>query len=125
MSNDNLLPDSRLKNPTGVIRMKFGRWGMLNMQPIFCASCGKLGGYCPAENMTFAFWLCDHPCAGTWAPLAGTYTSPDEVFWDKVAHEAAERNNGLTEKEILAAEESSCNPLSLLLKESPLLKLRR
>lgn len=125
MSNENLLPDSRMKNPTGVISMLWGQWGKINMQPIFCASCGKLGGYCPLENMTFAFWLCDHPCADQWANLAGTYTTSDEVFFAKVAEEAAARGNGLTEKEILAAEESSCNSLSLLLKESPLLKLRR
>lgn len=120
--DQNILPDSRMKSPTGVIKMKWGQFGMINMQPIFCASCGKLGGYCPAENMTFAFWLCDHPCADQWGTLAGTYTSPDEVFWNKVAQEASERNNGLTEKEIVAVEESSCNPLSKLLKESPLLR---
>lgn len=101
--------------------MEFGRWGTINMQPIFCANCGKLGGWCPAENMTFACWLCDHPCAEQWGQLAGTYTSPDEVFWEKVKQESLEKKGHyLNEKEVMAVEESSCNSLSKLLKESPL-----
>ena len=118
--NENLLPDSRLKSPTGVIRIEFGNWGRLNMQPIFCANCGKLGAYVPAENMTFAFWLCDGPCSESWATLAGTYTSPDEVFWETVKGEMLERyGQYLTEEGVLAAEQST-GPLSALLKESPL-----
>jgi hypothetical protein len=121
MSQD-ILPDSRMKNPTGVKRIEFGKWGRINMEPIFCASCGKLGAYAPSESMTFAFWLCDGPCTDQWGTLAGTYTTSDEEFFKKVAAEAVERGCNLTEREIVAIEESSCNPLSKLLKESPLLR---
>ena len=86
MSQD-LLPESRLKDKKGAIFMVWGEWGKIQMEPIFCANCGKLGAYVPEENMTFAFWLCDDTCASKWATLAGTYTSPDEVFWEKVAGE--------------------------------------
>jgi hypothetical protein len=105
--------------------MVWGDWGKLNMVPIFCASCGKLGAYVPEGNMTFAFWLCDHPCADRWSPLPGTYTTPDEIFWNKVKEESMEQvGHYLTEKEVLEVEGSSCNPLSTLLKESPITKRR-
>lgn len=116
-----ILPDSRMKNPTGVKRIEFGEWGRLNMQPIFCANCGKLGAYCPEENMTFAFWLCEGPCTDSWANLAGTYTSPDEVFWETVKHEMQEKyGKYLTEREVLKAEEETTGAFAKLLKESPL-----
>lgn len=116
---NDLLPDSRLKNPTGVLRIAFGEHGRLNMQPIFCANCGKLGAYVPEENMTFAFWLCDHPCADRWATLAGTYTTSDEEFWAKVAAESLETyGHYLTEADVLQLPKSGS--LSTLLRESPL-----
>lgn len=116
-----LLPDSRLASPTGVIRIQFGSWGRLNMQPIFCANCGKLGAYAPEENMTFAFWLCEGPCTDQWGALAGTYTSPDEVFWEQVKGEMnAKFGHDLTEIEVLEAEENTAGALCALLKESPI-----
>lgn len=115
-----LLPDSRMKSPRGVIRIEFGAWGRLNMQPIFCANCGKLGAYVPEENMTFAFWLCDGPCSEKWGTLAGTYASTDEQFWAKVKDEMLEKYGCyLTEEGVLRAQEES-GPLATLLKESPL-----
>ena len=117
--NQDLLPDSRLTQPKGVVRIAFGEWGRLNMQPIFCANCGKLGAYVPEENMTFAFWLCDHPCADSWATLAGTYTTSDEVFWETVAHESLEKyGHYLTEQDVLQLPTSGS--LSTLLRDSPL-----
>jgi len=115
-----LLPDSRLASPTGVIRIEFGNWGRINMQPIFCANCGKLGAYVPEENMTFAFWLCNG-CEAQWATLAGTYTTSDEQFYATVAEEMIETyGHYLTEPEVMAAEQSTTGSLSTLLKESPL-----
>ena len=117
----NMLPESRLKNKKGAKFIVFGEHGKLEMEPIFCASCGKLGAYVPAENMTFAFWLCNGPCADKWATLAGTYTSPDEEFWRRVKGEMIEKyGHYLDEQGVLKAEESSCNSLALLLRESPL-----
>ena len=116
-----LLPESRLKHAKGVIRIEFGEWGRINMVPIFCASCGKLGAYVPEENMTFAFWLCDGECSNKWANLAGTYTTSDEVFWQKVAEESIEqRGHYLTEQDVLKEEASTWGSLSKLLRESPL-----
>lgn len=54
--------------------------------PIFCANCGCDGGWVPQDSIEatgFAFYLCN-PCAEKWAPLAGTYMVPDDVFWEKV-----------------------------------------
>ena len=117
---NDLLPDSRMKNPTGVTRIEFGEWGRLNMQPVFCANCGKLGAYVPEENMTFAFWLCDDPCSKQWSMLPGTYTTPDEVFWEKAKGEMLEKyGHYLTEEGVLKAEEGS-DALAKLLKESPI-----
>ena len=121
MANENLLPDSRMASPTGVIRIEFGEWGRINMQPIFCANCGKLGAYIPEENMTFAFWLCNGPCSDQWATLAGTYTSSDEVFFEKVAQEMLETyGHYLTEKEVIAAEAEKSGAFRALLNESPI-----
>lgn len=114
-----LLPDSRMKSPTGVVRIEWGLWGRLNMQPIFCANCGKLGAYVPEENMTFAFWLCDGPCTDQWGTLAGTYTSTDEVFWETVQGEMQEKfGHDLTEHDVLKAEQQTTGALCTLLKES-------
>ena len=124
--NENVLPDSRMASPTGVIRIEFGEWGRLNMQPIFCANCGKLGAYVPEANMTFAFWLCDHPCADQWATLAGTYTTTDEVFFATAAQEMLEQyGHFLTEEEILKAEVEKTGSFAKLLKESPNNRVRR
>ena len=120
MSED-LLPDSRLKSPTGVIRIEFGAWGRLNMQPIFCANCGTLGAYVPEENMTFACWLCPGTCSEQWSPLPGTYTTSDEVFWETCKGEMLEHyGHYLTEEEVLKAEAEKTGALSQLLKESPI-----
>jgi hypothetical protein len=77
----NHLPDSRPLVQRGSIKVKG-----VEMSPIYCNNCGKDGGLVSAENMTFAFWLCD-PCAEKWSPMVGTYTVPDEVFWQMVREE--------------------------------------
>ena len=103
--------------------MQWGKFGSLNTVPIFCANCGKLGGYVPEENCTFAVWLCDDPCAEKYGVIAGTLCMPDEMFWAKVAQEQLDRyGRFLTEQELLEASSNSTNPLSSLLKESPILK---
>lgn len=72
-----LLPDCRLKTETITQR----HWN-LNWQPIFCANCGKSGGWVPEET-TFIFYLCD-PCAVKHGNIDGTYMVPDEVFFQEV-----------------------------------------
>jgi len=85
----NILPDSRMKNPTTVIRGTLGGFPV-NLVPVFCANCGAGGPYVPAENMTFAFYLCN-PCAEKWGAIVGTYMMPDEVFWGKVKEAQIEK----------------------------------
>lgn len=50
--------------------------------PIFCANCGKDGGWIPEETKDFAFYICESPCGEKWDPIIGTYVVPDEVFWE-------------------------------------------
>lgn len=116
-----VLPDSRLtRSIKGAKRMLWGQWGTINVVPIFCANCGKLRGYCPEENMTFAFYLCDSPCAEQWATLAGTYTTTDEQFFQKCAEAMVEEHGHyLTEKGVEAVEFESGRGLATLLRESP------
>ena len=74
-----LLPDCRATITKGRV-FTFG--GVL--VPVFCANCGRDGGWCPEENMTFLFYLCPH-CAETYGAVAGTMLMPDEVFFSKLA----------------------------------------
>ena len=80
-----ILPDSRLKIPTNVIRGPGGNW-----VPIFCANCGSAGGRVPVDNMTFAFWLCEN-CFEQYGAIAATMVMPDEVFWKQVADDQVAR----------------------------------
>ena len=114
---DNILPDSRLVQPTGVVRGSAGPVPSTNWQPIYCANCGAEGGMVPAENMTFCFWLC-RKCEVTCVEIAGTMSMPDEVFWEKLKHEQLEAHGRfLTEQELIQVVEADASPLSTLIKE--------
>ena len=89
-----LLPDSRLKTETTTHR-HVG----LNWQPIFCANCGKEGGFVP-EDVTFAFYICT-PCSLKCGDIDGMYMVPDEVFFQEVKNAQIEKyGKELTENEI-------------------------
>lgn len=78
----NILPDSRMKpRAKGRIGLVQSDRGM--QEPVFCANCGTLGGWIPAENMTFAYYIC-RTCEPKCAPVEGTWVMPDEVFWAEV-----------------------------------------
>lgn len=80
--NFDILPDSRLG---GINHAKGAQLrGEIWWVPVYCANCGRLEGMVPEENITHAFFLCDEKCAPMWANLAGTYTTPDEVFYREV-----------------------------------------
>lgn len=118
MSDPDMLPDSRPREVKQVKSMWFNQWGRLNMVPIYCANCGKLGAYTFEENCTFACWLCD-PCAETYGPIAGTMMMPDEVYWRKVHAEQVEKyGHVLTEQEVIETS-SSWGAMAKLLRESP------
>lgn len=100
-----ILPDSRARETKGRIFVAGGAW-----VPVFCANCGKEGGRCPEENMTFICWICP-PCAQTYGEIAGTLFMPDQVFWEEVKQAQIEKYGRL-----LTAEETAKSledPLSL------------
>ena len=106
-----LLPDSRLARPTGVVWRGNAWW-----VPIFCANCGRDGGFVPEENCTFACYLC-LDCSEKMGAIAHTYLEPDAVFWARVAAEQLEKyQRFLTPTELLAAMESD-TPLGHLLRD--------
>lgn len=85
-----ILPDCRLKEKKGTVMVD---WDMpdrsvvrIECEPVYCATCGKLMQYCPLENTTYAFALCQ-PCFDKWGLLAGTYAVPDDVFNAAVAEQ--------------------------------------
>lgn len=78
-----LLPDSRLQVVRGA--KWSAAWGCMAM-PIFCANCGKNGGYVPEANCDFACWLCNDCVREHPLPL-GLHVTPDEAFWAKVAED--------------------------------------
>lgn len=107
-----LLPDCRAKTP----RFTFvhGRpW-----VPVFCANCGKEGGLCPEENMTFLFYICPK-CFETHGHLTNTMVMPDEVFFAKVRDaQLEEHGRYLTHTELLSVVAEDASPLATLLKEA-------
>lgn len=107
----NILPDSRAKK-SKLILDGSGAW-----VPVFCANCGKEGGRCPEENMTFMFYQCT-PCHERLGHLTGTMVMPDEVFYQKVAEEQLETyGKFLSEQELITIVEEDASPLATLLKE--------
>jgi hypothetical protein len=118
---EELLPDSRLKDQhKGEVSILHPVvMNRLNWAPIFCANCGKPGGYVPQETTTFAFYLCN-PCAEKWSPLAGTMQVPDEVFWEKVRQAEIEQyGHVLSTPELLKALEEGDSALAKLAKDKP------
>jgi hypothetical protein len=106
-----LLPDTRLKIPTKVQRHKDQNW-----VPIFCANCGKDGGWVP-DNSTFAFYICT-PCAAKCGNIDGTYMVPDEVFFDKLRNvQIEEFGRELSVYEMTEAIKNENNVLSKLVSE--------
>ena len=105
-ANTHLLPDSRLANETlgsqmVMWKMPDGREVRVEAIKIYCANCGKLFGYVPRENCTFAFWQCAK-CFEKLGAIAGTCAVPDDEFDRAVAFEMQERfGHALTDEEIL------------------------
>lgn len=120
-----ILPDSRLKEAKGTVIVNWeltdGSTVRIEVEPIYCANCGKLYGYVPKENTTFAFWLC-RKCFEAHGEIAGTYAVPEDEFNQKVQTEMQERfGRDLTDLEIFKLLEQGelGRPLELLIRESP------
>lgn len=106
-----VLPDSRAKTTKGRIFTAFGTW-----VPVFCANCGKPGGSCPEENMTFLFYQCT-PCSEKYGAITGTMVMPDEVFFEKLKQEQLESHGHfLSEQELVTVVQEDASPLATLLK---------
>jgi hypothetical protein len=76
-----ILPDSRAKVARG---LKWSAaWGCMAI-PIFCANCGKDGGFVPEDHCDFASYLCND-CVREHPLPVGVYVTPDEAFWARVA----------------------------------------
>lgn len=125
--NTHVLPDSRLghRPDFGCFMADWplpdGRTVRVEVQPIFCANCGKLCGHCPRENTTFLFYQCPK-CFGQFGALAGTMAVPDDEFNRAVSAELTARfGRTLTEFEIAAAKDRGVlgRALELLERESP------
>lgn len=121
------LPDSRLVlDPSlGTVMVDWplpgGGSTRLEAQPIYCANCGKLYGYVPKDNTSFAFWLC-RKCFETYGEIAGMLAVPEEEFNQAVEFEMQERfGRGLSAEEIALIKEDGRlgHALELLEKESP------
>lgn len=120
-----ILPDSRLKDSSLATVMADwenpdGSFTRMEMQPVYCASCGIHYGWVPVFT-TFACWLCNQ-CHEQYGVLAGTYVQPEEEFNQAVAQEMLERfGRSLTDLELFALMEQGKLGIALenLNKESP------
>lgn len=95
MSNEYVLPSSRLTNETlGSVMMDWplpdGRTVRVECVRVYCANCGVLHGLVPREGNTWDFWLCQQ-CYESHGAIANTYAMPDQEFWDKVSAEMQAR----------------------------------
>ena len=92
----------------------------IEVEPVFCANCGKDNGYVPKENTTWAFWLCQK-CYDTYGIIANTYVEPDWEFWQKLQHEMLDKyGHVLNQTELTKLAEEGWGPLAQLVKESPI-----
>lgn len=125
MSKIDILPDSRLRNPKDCVIVDWplmdGTTVRLELEPIFCFSCGKPNGYVPREIMSFVSWLC-MPCSEKYGELASNWQASDGQFWQDVANEMKDRfGHVLDQRElcILAERGELGSALEKLEKESP------
>lgn len=115
--NPDLLPTSVAKVQKNVKWFHGANW-----VPIFCANCGKSGGYVPEDTKNHAFYLCGDAvgegCYAKFGAVAGTYAVPDEVFFERVKQESIEKyGHELTATEQLQALADPESTLSKLARE--------
>lgn len=128
--NDNILPDSRLVAPKNTEMVDFklpnGSTLRLEVEPIFCANCGKPQGGVPVGLMTSVFALCQ-PCSEVHGANLNGWVTTDEQFWAAVAMEMEIKyGHILSQAELDATAEIGglSRPLQLLDAESPYRKMQ-
>lgn len=119
-----VLPDSRLRDPKGTLMVDWDMPGgghvRIEVEPVFCANCGKPHGLVPKENTTWAFWLCQD-CFEEHGVPANLLVEPDRDFWDKVSGEMYDHyGHLLNQQELTQLAEQGWGPLAKLVKESPI-----
>jgi ribosomal protein S14 len=128
--NTHVLPSSRLtSDPSWGCKVvgwpnPDGTTTRLEVQLIYCASCGAEYGYAPA-CMTFDCYLC-RQCFEEYGNIAGTYAQPDEDFHQVVRAEILARfGRDLTAEELAAIkEQGGLGPaLEALERDSPYRKV--
>lgn len=132
MGGELLLPDSRLKDRSqGAFMadwpMPDGATVRIEVAPVYCANCGKMYGYIPRENTTFACWLCQK-CFDTYGDTTTVYVEADHEFNKRVEHEMLERFGralSAVELDLLAEDGRLGRGLELLARESPYPSLDR
>jgi hypothetical protein len=127
MSQD-VLPDSRLLDPKATVMTDWPvldngviRTIRLELEPIFCASCGRPNGYVPKDVLSWVCWLC-RECSAKYGEDASHMLASDELFWADVASEMLDRFGHVlnqAELEALAAARQLGRNLELLERESP------
>jgi hypothetical protein len=135
----NILPDSRVKNPTGTVMAEWEfeqveriavapffhvvrRKHRMEMEKIFCPECGKQKGWIPSGIFSWVCFLCD-ACAAEKGEKYAECKTPDHEFWAAVGNEMQARfGRALSEQELnqLAERAELGRLLELLNRESPL-----
>lgn len=107
-SNQLVLPDSRLAADPGKgcfmadWQLCDGSTVRIEVQPVYCANCGKLYGHIPKENTCFVCYFC-RQCYEKYGTIAGTYAVPDQQFAEAVHYEMIQQyGKDLTALEIAA-----------------------
>lgn len=118
------LPDSRLKDRScetvvGDFQLPDGRSVRLEMSPLYCVGCGKLGAYCPKDNTIGVTYICRKCFEADSNAFAGCVVS-DEQFARDVAYEMERRfGRSLTEIEVAQNEGNLGAALEALVRDSP------
>ena len=128
MSEPSILPDSRLthRQDFNSVIMDWpigddsGRVVRVECVRLYCPSCGEFGGWCPKENTSFVFWICQK-CFDKYGVPYGTIVSSDDAFREKLKAEMLEQyGRCLTAEELKVKEEENLlGDIKLLLRESP------
>lgn len=85
------LPDSRARELKGLVFDKALGW----LRPIYCASCGRSGGYVPVD-IEFAFYMCTSPCWEKFGLKTEFMGVPDAIVRGQILQEklAEAKNRG-------------------------------